>query len=110
MSNRYGLPEFDLKAIRERDTRCVYCRKEMFEPSELVWRGDWATVEHLNHLPPWSNPRTVAICCGSCNSSRGKKTILEWFKSKYCKENNITPSTVAEPVHAYIKEYEGFKD
>jgi hypothetical protein len=82
----------------------------MSNPNENSWRGDWATIEHLNHLPPWDNPDTVAICCGSCNSSRGQKTIMEWFESKYCKENNISPLTVAEPVLAYIREHEFYKD
>ena len=110
MSNIYGLPDKELELVRERDTECVYCNKKMFKPSPEAWRGDWASIEHLNHLPPWDNPKTIAICCGSCNSSRGKKTILEWFESKYCKEKNISLSTVAVPVLNYIREFEDFKD
>lgn len=26
----------------------------------------------------------LAICCGSCNSSRGRKTLLKWFQTGYC--------------------------
>ena len=109
MSNKYGLPDKELEQVRCRDTTCVYCHKEMAQPNPNVWRGDWATIEHLNHLPPWNNPKTIAICCSSCNSSRGKKTILEWFESDFCKKKNISPLTVAEPVLMYIKEFEGFK-
>ena len=109
MNNIYGLPKKELEEISKRDTRCVYCRKKMLKPSKEHPRVDWATIEHLNHLPPWNNPKTVAICCYSCNSSRGNKTILKWFESKFCKEKNISPETVAEPVLAYIKEFEGFK-
>ena len=82
----------------------------MVTPDSSKWPGDWATIEHLNHLPPWDNPKTIAICCGSCNSSRGKKTILEWFKSTYCVEKNISPATVSQPVLDYIRQYEGFTD
>ena len=78
----------------------------MAKPSKDAWRGDWATIEHLNHLPPWDNPKTIAICCSSCNSSRGNKLITEWFESSFCKEKGINAQTVGQPVLAYIKEYE----
>jgi len=81
---------------------CVYCHKEVKKPSSDVRRGDWATIEHLNYLPPWNNPKTVAICCGSCNSSRGVKKLKDWFKSPYCVERNINIKTVAEPVKKYL--------
>lgn len=109
MGNIYGLPDKDIELVRQRDVNCVYCNKEMAKPNPNIRRSDWATIEHLNHLPPWDNPKTIAICCGSCNSSRGKKTILEWFESNYCKEKNISPLTVAEPVLTYIKLFEGFR-
>lgn len=109
MSNPYGLPEKDLERVRKRDVRCVYCRKKMVKPSKEAWRGDWATIEHLNHLPPWDNPATIAICCSSCNSSRGNKLITKWFESSFCKEKNISAQTVAKPVLFYIIKYEGYE-
>lgn len=108
--NKYGIPSENLKNIRERDKCCVYCHKIMTEPSCGGWRGDWATIEHLNYLPPWNNPNTVAICCGSCNSSRGIKKLSDWFKSSYCLERNINEKTVAKPVQEYIKYIENFID
>jgi len=110
LSNIYGLPEKDLDLVRKRDRRCVYCHKEMAKPNTNAWRGDWATIEHLNHLRPWDNPKTIAICCGSCNSSRGKKPLLEWFQSSYCIERNISLATVAQPVLDYIKDFKGLGD
>jgi hypothetical protein len=106
MKNRYGLPENELKKIRQRDRNCVYCHKRMVNPRESKKRSDWATIEHLNHLPPWDNISTIAICCGSCNSSRGNKKITDWFKSKYCIERNINYDTVADCVKDYIREKE----
>jgi hypothetical protein len=100
--NKYGLPEDKLKHIRMRDKKCVYCGKLMKEPKEGGFRGDWATIEHLNYLPPWNNPMTVAICCGSCNSSRGEKPLLVWFNSAYCKAKNISLNSVQKPVREYI--------
>ena len=110
MSNIYGLPEEKLEQVRRRDTKCVYCHKEMVTPHPDKSYRDWATIEHLNHLPPWDNPNTIAICCGSCNSSRRNKTILDWFKSNYCIERNISVSTVTQPVRDYIMKYENFRD
>ncbi len=106
MPNNFGLPEERLEKIRARDVDCVYCHKKMVAPSDGGFRGDWATIEHLNHLPPWNNPSTVAICCGSCNSSRGNKTLLEWFNMPYCLNKNINIETVAVPVKEYIEKYE----
>ena len=106
MGNIYGLPEKELERIRARDKKCVYCHKKMADPKSDAWRGDWATIEHLNHLPPWNNPDTVAICCSSCNSSRGNKTIISWFESRFCKEKNISLESVAKPVRDYVKKYE----
>jgi hypothetical protein len=65
-------------------------------------RNDWCTIEHLNYLPPWNNSATVVICCWSCNSSRGNKKLLDWFKTPYCQRNNINEKTVAEPVKKYL--------
>ena len=109
MGNPYGLPEEEVERVRKRDRKCVYCHKKMAKPSKQAWRGDWATIEHLNHLPPWDNPKTIAICCSRCNSSRGKKTLLAWFESSFCRERDISPSTVAYPVLEYIRQYEGFE-
>jgi len=106
MKNKYGLSEDRLSEIRKRDKSCVYCHKTMLSSGSCGFRGDWATIEHLNHLPPWNNADTVAICCGSCNSSRGNKTILEWFDTNYCIEKNINTKTVKQPVKDYIVKFE----
>jgi hypothetical protein len=98
------------KLFDKLDQYSVYCHKTFFNPSKHIWRGDWATIEHLNHLPPWNNSNTVAICCGSCNSSRGVKRISDWFKTKYCIDKNINEKTVARTVQEYLKYIEGFID
>ena len=110
MSNKYGISEEALERIRARDTACVYCRNPMTNPKSDARHGKHATIEHLNYLPPWNNPITVAICCGSCNSSRGKKKLLDWFRTPYCIEKNINEKTVAEPVNEYIHYVERFID
>ena len=113
MPNNCGIPEEALRKIRERDKTCVYCHKPMINPDSGGNRIDWATIEHLNHLPDWDSVRSfihenkpveeiVAICCGSCNSSRSDKSLPDWFKTPYCISRNINENTVAEVVKNYI--------
>lgn len=99
----YGLHPAHLSVIRKRDTVCVYCRGLMADPKSGVSRNEWATIEHLNHLPPWNNPETVAICCYRCNSSRGQKPLLVWFKSNYCLTHTISPESVSIVVKNYLQ-------
>ena len=106
MKISYGLPEDGLKRVRQRDVRCVYCHKVMVPNSPKKDKRDCPTIEHLNHLPPWDNIETVAICCWSCNSSRGNRLITQWFEGAYCRERNINYDTVAAAVRSYIDAYE----
>ena len=103
MSNKYGIPENDLNKIKARDKNCVYCHKKMINPKNGGRNSDWATIEYLNFLPLWDNPSTVAICCQNCNSSRGKKKLLDWFKTPYCIKKNINENTVAKSVKTYLR-------
>ncbi|MDO8512412.1 MAG: hypothetical protein Q7S57_04010 [bacterium] len=102
MANKYGIPDHELEKIRQRDKMCVYCHKKMVFPCVGDKQRNWATIEHLNILPPWNNAKTVVICCGSCNSSRGQKILRDWFDSDYCKEKNINEKTVAQPVRDFL--------
>lgn len=68
------------------------------------------TIEHLNEKPPfyWQDgvrEEGLAICCGSCNSSRGDRSLQEWFQTAYCRERNppINAATVAAPVKTYLR-------
>ena len=103
MTNIYGISEDRLMQIRKRDKTCVYCYKKMTEHTARVFRGDWWTIEHLNHFPPWDNPNEIAICCWSCNASRGRLTLAKWFRSSYCIEKRIKFDTVAKPIRDHIQ-------
>ena len=104
MKNKYGLPEYKLGLIAKRDISCVYCDKKML-PRGNKNRKNAMTVEHLDDEPPWNNIDTIAMCCGSCNSSRGKKKITEWFNTDYCKSRDINYCSVAQVVRGYIDKY-----
>lgn len=107
MVNVFGIPEKELEKIRARDKRCVYCHKKMIYPYDSNNYSDSATIEHLSPFKPfyWNEGmkiENIAICCGSCNSSRGSKRLLDWFKTDYCKIKNINENTVAAPVKDYL--------
>lgn len=106
MKNKYGLPEDKLDQVAERDKDCVYCHKKMIFPWTNDNRRDSATIEHLNHLPPWDNVKSVTMCCGSCNSSRGALPLRKWFERKYCTDRDINEKTVAKVVKSYIRKFE----
>ena len=105
--NNYGIPAQDERAIRSRHTHCVYCRKAMTSSADGGPHCDRATIEHLNRLPPWTDPSTVVMCCWSCNSSRGNKALRAWFETAYCQSRRISLHTVSEEVREYIDRHEG---
>jgi hypothetical protein len=70
-------------------------------PTTSAARADWATIEHLDHLPPFKyrpgqTAADFAIACGGCNSSRGAKPL-----NTFVKERGIA-DTVAPVIKAYL--------
>ncbi len=108
MSNRFGIPKDIEQKLRNRDQRCVYCGRMMNAPATKTGGMTLhATIEHFNRCGPfyWNiglKEEDLAICCGRCNSSRGQKTLREWFKSSYCISRSINEKTVAAPVKRYL--------
>lgn len=112
MSNQFGIPEEKLNKIRLRDKNCVYCGKLMIKPKLGYRRSQWATIEHFNYNGPfyWKDGlklEDIAICHQSCNASRGRKKLMDWFKSDFCKARNINERTVATPVKKYLRLHAG---
>ena len=113
----YGITKEEIEFIKKRDTICVYCRKQFdFDHNQKNHKA-WDTIEHLNHREDWDSvgsyhkenkpvAEIIAICCATCNSSRGSKPLLKWFKTEYCIKNNINYKTVAKVVAKYIDKYE----
>lgn len=109
MANQFGIPQEVERRLRQKFALCAYCRRQMQE--YIGVRGcprDKATIEHLNRDGPFYwlgglNEEDLVICCGSCNSSRGQKSLAAWFASSYCVQRRITASTVAEEVKQYLK-------
>lgn len=102
MANKYGISKKDEEEVRARDKNCVYCHKKMTLPRKGTKQGNWATIEHMNDKAPWNDPKTISICCGSCNSSR-RMGFKKWFKTRYCLDRGINEKTVAKPVRDYMR-------
>ncbi len=117
MKTRHGIPQDQLDEIVIRDNVCVYCKKTMLDPYNNSNHGDSATIEHLNHRADWDSVKDfvdrgesvssiIAICCGSCNSSRSDLPLLKWFETQYCKDHKIKVGTVSTVVRVYVQKYE----
>ena len=100
MANSFAIPKPIESEIRARDVVCVYCQKTMV-PTSSAPRADWATIEHLDHLPPFmyregQTAADFAIACSSCNSSRGALPLPVFV------EKRGIADTVAPVVKAYL--------
>ena len=92
--NRWSIPPDleDLVAARDRD--CIYCRRP-FAGIEGA-RGHRRSWEHIINDQYISTEQNIALCCISCNSSKGAKTLLQWLESKFCARRGINAGTIAE--------------
>jgi hypothetical protein len=106
--NRFGIPQEVERRLRQKFKDCAHCRQPMKEHThEKGCPSDKATIEHLNRKGPfyWREglkEEDLVLCCGSCNSSRGTKRLVDWFQSPYCVQKGITAGTVADEVQRYL--------
>lgn len=94
--NRWNIPDWLEREVKDRDTHCVYCRVE-FGSSEHD-RTSAATWEHIVNDATIVTRENIARCCFGCNSSKGTKRLSDWLESDYCRKRGITRDTVAEVV------------
>ena len=96
MANRWGIPTEVENYVRSRDQNCVYCNQPFDEDSKN--RKHKASWEHIVNDIRINGIDNIALCCVSCNASKGAKDLETWLKSNYCINNNITRETVASVV------------
>ena len=98
---RYKIPDRVARRVARRDKFCVFC-KLRFEIGARS-RSNVASWEHMDN-DSVKDPKVwnIALCCGSCNSSRQDKGLLDWFESEYCRKNNINRQTVAPVIRTYL--------
>jgi hypothetical protein len=101
MANRWGIPKTTEVIVKYRDTKCVYCGIVFY--SENNSRKNRPTWEHIINDIRINGPDNIALCCMSCNASKGSKLFEDWLKGDYCKKKEITVDSVDEVVKRAIR-------
>lgn len=94
--NRWKIPAALEREIIQRDVSCVYCRVQFGLPN--AGTGDLPSWEHIINDARIITRENIALCCRSCNASKGVRLLEVWLDSDYCKRRNINQETVAEVV------------
>ncbi|HCK21588.1 MAG TPA: HNH endonuclease [Bacteroidetes bacterium] len=107
MANRWGIPKDVEDLVKQRDTNCVYCGQEFLDiPESRKQKPSW---EHIVNDIRINGTDNIALCCMSCNASKGAKLLEDWLLCNYCKRNNINEDSVAQIVKEAIKKPPRFK-
>lgn len=101
MSNRWGIPYEVEVFVLKRDLNCVYCGISFIvSDTNRKTRPTW---EHIINDIRINNSENIALCCGSCNASKGNKQLEDWLKSLYCLRKNISRESVAKVVQKHLE-------
>jgi hypothetical protein len=101
MPNRWGIPIEIEALVINRDRACVYCGIRFIESDPD--RKTKKTWEHIINDMRKNGSDNIALCCGSCNASKGNRALEVWLKSKYCVTKAINYDTVAQVVKNHLK-------
>lgn len=91
--NSWNIPDWLEQEVISRDTRCVYCGISFGSCGTRKSKASW---EHITNDEKIVTRENIALCCISCNASKGAKLLADWINSTYCKNKKITPQSVAE--------------
>lgn len=100
MSNRWGIPNETEELVKKRDLKCIYCGIDFTDSDDS--RKSKPTWEHIINDIRLNGPENIALCCCSCNASKGSKKLEDWLKSKYCYNKSISLEIVAPIVKRYL--------
>jgi 5-methylcytosine-specific restriction endonuclease McrA len=100
VANRWRIPKDVEKLVKERDLNCVYCGIS-FTNSNLTHKTR-PTWEHIINDIRINGPDNIALCCRSCNASKGSKLLIDWLSGKYCLTKGITIDNVATVVKNHL--------
>ena len=103
--NRWRIPDWLEREVRERDRECIYCRVTLLDaPGPDRSRKAVATWEHIVNDASIVTRENIARCCAPCNSSKGTKTLSVWLASSYCRRRGIGLDTVADVIKKALTE------
>ena len=92
--NKWNIPDWLENLVRARDKHCIYCGIVFNQRN--ISRKSMPTWEHIVNDANIVNESNIALCCCSCNASKGAKELTFWLNSSYCIRKNITGETVAD--------------
>ena len=101
MANRWGIPKDVEYYVKKRDEKCVYCGIDFTEENES--RKSKPSWEHIVNDIRINGIDNIALCCMSCNASKGAKYLEDWLQSDYCRNKGIGEESVATVVKDAIK-------
>ena len=101
MANKWGIPVEVETFVINRDRACVYCGVTFTKnDNSRITKQSW---EHIVNDIRIYGADNIALCCMSCNASKGAKLLELWLESTYCKNKGITKETVALVVKEAIE-------
>ena len=101
MANQWGISKDVEDYVIQRDIKCVYCGVEFSKENKS--RKTKASWEHIVNDVRINGINNIALCCISCNASKGAKLLEDWLKSDYCNNKGITEETVDSVVKEALK-------
>lgn len=108
MASKWGIPLEVEKEVLKRDIKCVYCGIHFGEnQDERKNRPSW---EHIVNDIRINGTDNIALCCISCNASKGAKKLEDWLESNYCNKKNINKNSVAKVVKLALENEPQIKD
>jgi 5-methylcytosine-specific restriction endonuclease McrA len=100
MSNRWNITGWLEREVRERDKVCIYCGVDFAMPRGKV--GSKPSWEHIVNDASIVTRDNIALCCRSCNASKGQKTLTDWLQTQYCIDRGISAKSVAPVAKAAL--------
>lgn len=94
MANRWNIPPALEDEIRSRDLACIYCG--VVFSSSPVAHGNRASWEHIVNDATIITRENIALCCCSCNASKGQKVLGDWLGGNYCQSRGITRESISQ--------------
>ncbi len=91
--NRWNIPPELEALVVARDRDCIYCRRSFAGPEGP--RGQRPSWEHIVNDARTVTSENIALCCISCNASKGAKPLDQWLNSRFCARRGITIEDLA---------------
>jgi hypothetical protein len=99
--NRWNIPPELEALVSARDSNCIYCRRSFV--GNAGPRGQRKSWEHIINDESIVSQENIALCCISCNASKGAKRLSTWLQSKFCRQREITSQSISEVAKAALR-------